>query len=50
MSLNRFRNIFKRGLPIKLGRWKTHEPDEVIYRKAELATDDHCGSDLCQKK
>lgn len=50
MSLIRFRNIFKRGLPIKLGRWKTHEPDEVIYRKAELATDDHCGSDLCQKK
>jgi len=50
MSLTRFRNIFKRGLPIKLGRRKTDEPYEVIYRKAELATDDHCGSDLCQKK
>ena len=50
MSLIRFRNIFKRGLPIKLGRWKTNESDEVIYRKAELATDDHCGGDLCQKK
>lgn len=50
MSLTRIGNIFKRSLPIKLGRWKTDEPIEVIYRKAELATDDHCGSDLCQKK
>ena len=50
MNLTRIGNIFKRSLPIKLGRWKTNESIEVIYRKAELATDDHCGSDLCQKK
>ena len=49
MSLLRFR-IFKRNLPVKLGRWRTDEPTELIYRKVELATDDHCGSDLCQKK
>tara|TARA_Y100001936_G_scaffold58208_1_gene57402 strand:+ start:77 stop:310 length:234 start_codon:yes stop_codon:yes gene_type:complete len=49
MSLLRFR-FFKRNLPPKLGRWRTDEPAELIYRKVELATDDHCGSDLCQKK
>ena len=49
MSLLRLR-LFKRNLPPKLGRWKTAEPTELIYRKVELATDDHCGSDLCQKK
>ena len=49
MSLLRFR-LFKRNLPPKLGRWRTDEPAELIYRKVELATDDHCGSDLCQKK
>jgi hypothetical protein len=49
MNLLRFR-IFKRNLPVKLGRWRTDEPIELIYRKVELATTDHCGSDLCQKK
>ncbi len=49
MSLLRFR-FFKCNLPPKLGRWRTDEPAELIYRKVELATDDHCGSDLCQKK
>jgi len=42
--------LFKRSLPTKLGRWRTDEPVEIIVRKAELATDDHCGSDLCAKK
>ena len=42
--------LFKRSLPPKLGRWRTDEPVEIIVRKAELATDDHCGSDLCSKK
>jgi len=42
--------LFKRALPTKLGRWRTDEPIEIIVRKAELATDDHCGSDLCSKK
>ena len=42
--------LFKRSLPTKLGRWRTDEPVEIIVRKAELATDDHCGSDLCSKK
>ena len=42
--------LFKRTLPTKLGRWRTDEPVEIIVRKAELATDDHCGSDLCSKK
>ena len=42
--------LFKRSLPPKLGRWRTDEPVEIIVRKAELATDDHCGSDLCAKK
>tara|TARA_B100001057_G_C22599841_1_gene852329 strand:- start:35 stop:256 length:222 start_codon:yes stop_codon:yes gene_type:complete len=42
--------LFKRSLPPKLGRWRTDEPVEIILRKAELATDDHCGSDLCSKK
>ena len=42
--------LFKRTLPPKLGRWRTDEPVEIIVRKAELATDDHCGSDLCAKK
>ena len=42
--------LFKRALPTKLGRWRTDEPIEIIVRKAELATDDHCGSDLCTKK
>lgn len=42
--------FFKRTLPTKLGRWRTDEPVEIIVRKAELATDDHCGSDLCTKK
>tara|TARA_B100001142_G_scaffold322747_1_gene371625 strand:- start:126 stop:350 length:225 start_codon:yes stop_codon:yes gene_type:complete len=49
MNLLRFR-ILKRNLPVKLGRWRTDESTELIYRKVELATDDHCGSDLCQKK
>tara|TARA_B100001057_G_C22081634_1_gene655978 strand:- start:35 stop:256 length:222 start_codon:yes stop_codon:yes gene_type:complete len=42
--------LFKRSLPPKLGRWRTDEPVEIILRKVELATDDHCGSDLCSKK
>lgn len=42
--------LFKRSLPPKLGRWRTDEPVEIIVRKAELATVDHCGSDLCAKK
>ena len=42
--------LFKRSLATKLGRWRTDEPVEIIVRKAELATDDHCGSDLCSKK
>ena len=42
--------LFKRSLPTKLGRWRTDESVEIIVRKAELATDDHCGSDLCSKK
>ena len=42
--------LFKRSLPPKLGRWRTDEPVEIIVRKAELATDDHCGSDLCAKR
>ena len=42
--------LFKRSLPTKLGRWRTDEPVEIIVRKAELATDDHCGSDLCAKR
>ena len=42
--------LFKRSLPPKLGRWRTDEPVEIIVRKAELATDDHCGSDLCVKR
>lgn len=50
MNLSIIRKIFKRNLPPKLGRWRTDEPVELIYRKVELATDDHCGSDLCQKK
>jgi len=50
MSIIRIARIFKRSLPPKLGRWRTDEPIDVIYRKVELATDDHCGSDLCQKK
>ena len=50
MSLSIIKRIFKRNLPPKLGRWRTDEPVELIYRKVELATDDHCGSDLCQKK
>ena len=50
MSIIRIANIFKRSLPPKLGRWRTDEPIDVIYRKVQLATDDHCGSDLCQKK
>ena len=42
--------LFKRSLPTKLGRWRTDEPVEIKLLKAELATDDHCGSDLCTKK
>ena len=41
--------IFNRTLPIKLGRWRTDEPMKIVVRKAQLATDDHCGSDLCSK-
>lgn len=47
MSL--LRKIFKRTLPTKLGRWRTDEPMKIVVRKAQLATDDHCGSDLCSK-
>ena len=41
--------IFKRPIPTKLGRWATGETMDIIVRKAELATDDHCGSDLCTR-
>lgn len=41
--------IFKRTLPTKLGRWRTDESMKIVVRKAQLATDDHCGSDLCSK-
>lgn len=47
MSL--LRKIFKHTLPTKLGRWRTDEPMKIVVRKAQLATDDHCGSDLCSK-
>ena len=48
MSL--LRNIFKRSLPTKLGRWRTGEHMKIINRKAQLATDDNCGSNLCLKE
>tara|TARA_B100000674_G_C37906958_1_gene946593 strand:- start:974 stop:1192 length:219 start_codon:yes stop_codon:yes gene_type:complete len=44
-------NLFKRNLkPPKLGRWKVGETMDIVVKKAGQATDDHCGSGLCNKK
>ena len=38
---------FKKDVPVKLGRWSTGQNMDILVKKAQQATDDHCGSDLC---
>ena len=38
---------FKKDVPVKLGRWGTGQNMDILVKKAQQATDDHCGSDLC---
>lgn len=41
--------IFKKDVPVKLGRWGTGQNMDILVKKAQQATDDHCGSELCSK-
>ena len=38
---------FKKDVPVKLGRWKTGVNSDILIKRAQQATDDHCGSELC---
>lgn len=38
----KFHTAVPRSRPV-LGRWATQEGDKVVFRKMDLANEDHCG-------